>query len=1274
MEENSRIEDEDREALEGMSQVPPPNRKIYSYSQQLRVPSSGHKKHNKHRKHSLDDIPKTGLPPNAGSGSGGYPESFDSSDEEFLPNSEAYLISNSGHHQYDGEDDIRHSQPLPEFMSTNNSNNPSIFKCPGRFAIHPARPPYLELRPHPLRETQVGKFLRTIACTDTQLWAGQENGIRFWRFENSYLPGCGIGGRVTRGDEDAAPFQSSVNTSPAFCLTIDSANRLVWSGHKDGKVRSWKMDQPADDDTPFKEGLSWQAHKGAITSIIISSCGDLWSGGEGGVLKIWPWETMEKSLSLKSEEKRMAALLVERSHIDLRSQVTVNGNCRLSSSEVKCMLSDCIRAKVWCAQPMFFSLWDARTKELIKVFNIEGIEHRLDLPSGQQQEQAAEGDMKTKLVSTTKKEKSGFLQRSRNAIIGAADAVRRVATRGATAFGDDSGKKTEALVLTLDGMIWSGCTTGLLIQWDGNGNRLQDFTHHSYAVQCFCTFGTQLYVGYSSGFIQILDLDGNLLAIWVAHSNPVLKMAVGDNNIYSLASHGGIRGWHITSPGPLDSIIRTEIAEKEVDYTRRDSFRILVGTWNVGQGRASQDAIKAWLGSVSSDVGIIVVGCQEVEMGAGFLAMSAAKETVGLEGSSIGQWWLDNIGKGIGEGTAFERMGSRQLAGLLISLWVRKELRTDVGDVDAAAVACGFGRAIGNKGGVGLRIRVYDRIMCFVNCHLAAHLEAVNRRNADFDHIYRTMAFGRSSTLGPAAGVSSTTQATKGSNAPSIHSDDLKPDLAEADMVVFLGDFNYRLFGISYDEARDFVSQRSFDWLRERDQLRAEMKAGRVFQGMREALITFPPTYKFARNQPGLGGYDSGEKKRIPAWCDRIIYRDSRSASESECGLECPVLASVYQYEACMEVIESDHKPVRCKFHVQVAHVDRSVRRQELGEVIKTNEKIQSMLKDSIYVPETTVSVNEIVLQNQDTSTMKITNTCMKDKAVFIIKCEGQSVVKEDGEEADYRPRGGYGFPRWLEIMPVAGIIKPGQSVDVSVHHEEFQNLEENVDGIPQNWWSEDTRDKEVILVVNVQGTTSTEERTHRIKVRHCFSAKTARLDSNKSNSSGRRSVGGGSIQNRSEQKQRGSSPDAAADGGRQGHAADSSKNDGGGKHGQAADGSKNDGGKHGRGADGSKNDGGKHGDGSKNDGSRQSEGKRLSSYITKNELRNLFSPFGVVTEARLVVDPETKKPKGFGFVTFESEINAQKALKTMNGRIVNGRLIFVEVAKTTRHGEDGRS
>lgn len=53
-----------------------------------------------------------------------------------------------------------------------------------------------------------------------------------------------------------------------------------------------------------------------------------------------------------------------------------------------------------------------------------------------------------------------------------------------------------------------------------------------------------------------------------------------------------------------------------------------------------------------------------------------------------------------------------------------------------------------SQGAVGLRMRVYDRIMCFVNSHFAAHLEAVNKRNADFEFIYRNLSFSR-----PSAGV-----------------------------------------------------------------------------------------------------------------------------------------------------------------------------------------------------------------------------------------------------------------------------------------------------------------------------------------------------------------------------------------------------------------------------------------------------------------------------------------------------------------------------------------
>ncbi|KAL2325265.1 hypothetical protein Fmac_024323 [Flemingia macrophylla] len=1001
--------------------------------------------------------------------------------------------------------DHRHSSassraaPLPEFVA--KGGGAGIFRLPPRAAVHPSRPPSLELRPHVLRETQIGRFLRSITATETQLWAASECGVRFWNFKDLYASWCGIGegGVVRSGDEESAPFRESVWSSPTLCLVADEGNRLAWSGHRDGRIRCWKMDDEGLDDSHcdwsnrFKESLSWQAHRGPVLSLIFTSYGDLWSGSEGGVIKIWPWEAVEKSIHLTREERHSAVIFVERSYVDLRSQLSTNGFSNMLTSDVKYLVSDNSRAKVWSGDYFSFALWDARTRELLKVFNSDGqIENRSDLSSIQ--------DFSVELVSSSRKDKAqssiGFFQRSRNAIMGAADAVRRVAVKGG--FGDDN-RRTEAVVVAIDGMIWTGCTSGLLVQWDGNGNRIQDFLYHSSAVQCFCTFGMQIWVGYVTGSVQVLDLKGNLIGGWVAHSNPIVKMTVGAGYVFALANHGGIRGWNITSPGPLDSILRSELGGKEFLYTKIENIKILSGTWNVGQGKASLDSLTSWLGSVASDVSLVVVGLQEVEMGAGFLAMSAAKETVGLEGSSVGQWWLDMIDKTLDEGSTFERIGSRQLAGLVIAVWVKTNIRFHVGDVDVAAVPCGFGRAIGNKGAVGLRIRVYDRIMCFVNCHFAAHLDAVGRRNADFDHVYRTMSFTRPTNLlnTTAVGTSSSVPMFRGTNLDEalileigFQSAEGMPELSEADMVVFLGDFNYRLDDISYDEARDFVSQRCFDWLRERDQLRAEMEAGNVFQGMREAMITFPPTYKFERHQAGLAGYDSGEKKRVPAWCDRILYRDSCTSLAAECSLECPVVSSVLQYEACMDVTDSDHKPVRCIFSTDIARVDESIRRQEFGEILESNEKIKCLLKELCKIPDAVISTNNIILQNQDTLILRITNKCAEGNALFEMICEGQATVAGDQKATNHQLRGSFGFPRWLEVSPATGIIRPDQIVEVSVHHEEFETLEEFVDGVVQNSWCEDSRDKEAILVVKVHGNYTVHPRNHRVRVHHCYSSK----------------------------------------------------------------------------------------------------------------------------------------------------------------------------------------
>ena len=77
-----------------------------------------------------------------------------------------------------------------------------------------------------------------------------------------------------------------------------------------------------------------------------------------------------------------------------------------------------------------------------------------------------------------------------------------------------------------------------------------------------------------------------------------------------------------------------------------------------------------------------------------------------------------------------------------------------------------------------------------------------------------------------------------------------------------------------------------------------------------------------------------------------------------------------------------------------------------------------------------------------------------------------------------------------IQVNPATGIIRPDHIVEVSVHHEEFHTEEEFVDGVVQNSWCEDSRDKEAMLVVKVRGNYSSQIRNHRVCVHHCFLAK----------------------------------------------------------------------------------------------------------------------------------------------------------------------------------------
>lgn len=79
-----------------------------------------------------------------------------------------------------------------------------------------------------------------------------------------------------------------------------------------------------------------------------------------------------------------------------------------------------------------------------------------------------------------------------------------------------------------------------------------------------------------------------------------------------------------------------------------------------------------------------------------------------------------------------------------------------------------------------------------------------------------------------------------------------------------------------------------------------------------------------------------------------------------------------------------------------------------------------------------------------------------------------------------------------------------------------------------------------------------------------------------------------------------------------------------------------------------------------------------LSFNTTENELHDAFAAHGTVTEANLMVDRESGRPRGFGFVTMSSESEAQAAITALNGAQMDGRPLTVNIAKPREERSGG--
>lgn len=355
-----------------------------------------------------------------------------------------------------------------------------------------------------------------------------------------------------------------------------------------------------------------------------------------------------------------------------------------------------------------------------------------------------------------------------------------------------------------------------------------------------------------------------------------------------------------------------------------------------------EGALADWLYPANSDyvndagqptADVYAIGFQEA------VDLTAVNVAMDTETKKRAANWQEAISESLNQsGVRYRLVATKYLVGLLLYCFVKESLADKVKDVRTASVGVGVMGMLGNKGGVSIRLTLFDSGICVVCSHLAAHRENVAGRNADYKNILEKTTFTASSqdTAVPGQGADNA-EARNRENAQKNKSFRYKTGLSELDeytisdndVVYWLGDLNYRIDeSIPLEEVFTRIENGDLAILRDNDQLNIERTRGNAFQDFSEGMLDFAPTYKY---QPGTNDYDRRPEKKVraPAWCDRILWRLIKGGSERVAQLS-------YRRS---ELKPSDHKPVSslfaCSLRKIVADKERAVFEDLLRELDK---------------------------------------------------------------------------------------------------------------------------------------------------------------------------------------------------------------------------------------------------------------------------------------------------------------------------------------------------